>query len=172
MTALLGINALRRGEQDNCIGCVGPSSCIFPIARRGRPHQAVGLARGGRMVLGVSRRMARRPAYPLAAQHRRHDARRLSGQGPASLPDPGRPVPLQARPRAVRERRDQGRPDRAGARPGRRLHLRRLHRRRPPRYLHDLVRRRPWCLAVRQPRRRPFRRPLGARPGSTIRSMP
>jgi hypothetical protein len=33
MTALLGINALRRGEQENCIGCVGPSSCIFPIAR-------------------------------------------------------------------------------------------------------------------------------------------
>ena len=32
MMALLGINALRRGEQDNCIGCVGPSSCIFPIA--------------------------------------------------------------------------------------------------------------------------------------------
>lgn len=33
VTALLGINALRRGERDNCIGCVGPSSCIFPIAR-------------------------------------------------------------------------------------------------------------------------------------------
>jgi hypothetical protein len=33
MTALLGLSALRRGEQDNCIGCVGPSSCIFPIAR-------------------------------------------------------------------------------------------------------------------------------------------
>ena len=31
-TALLGINALCKGEQDNCIGCVGPSSCIFPIA--------------------------------------------------------------------------------------------------------------------------------------------
>jgi FG-GAP-like repeat/ASPIC and UnbV len=31
LTALLGINALRRGEQDNCIACVGPSSCIFPI---------------------------------------------------------------------------------------------------------------------------------------------
>jgi hypothetical protein len=30
--ALLGINALHRGEQDNCIGCVGPSCCIFPIA--------------------------------------------------------------------------------------------------------------------------------------------
>jgi hypothetical protein len=32
LTGLLGINALRWGEQDNCIGCVGPSSCIFPIA--------------------------------------------------------------------------------------------------------------------------------------------
>ena len=30
--ALLGITALRRGEIDNCIDCVGPSSCIFPIA--------------------------------------------------------------------------------------------------------------------------------------------
>src|SRR5262245_1376429 len=28
----LGIIALRRGEIDNCIECVGPSSCIFPIA--------------------------------------------------------------------------------------------------------------------------------------------
>jgi hypothetical protein len=33
LRALLGIVALRRGELDNCIGCVGPSSCIFPIAR-------------------------------------------------------------------------------------------------------------------------------------------
>jgi hypothetical protein len=31
LIALLGINALRRGEEDNCIGCVGPSSCIYPI---------------------------------------------------------------------------------------------------------------------------------------------
>lgn len=29
--ALLGVVALRKGEQDNCIACVGPSSCIFPI---------------------------------------------------------------------------------------------------------------------------------------------
>jgi FG-GAP-like repeat/ASPIC and UnbV len=33
LMALLGLNALRRGEEDNCIACVGPSSCIFPIAR-------------------------------------------------------------------------------------------------------------------------------------------
>jgi hypothetical protein len=31
LTAMLGIVALRRGEIDNCIGCLGPSSCIFPI---------------------------------------------------------------------------------------------------------------------------------------------
>jgi hypothetical protein len=31
--ALLGIAALRRGEVENCIGCLGASSCIFPIAR-------------------------------------------------------------------------------------------------------------------------------------------
>ncbi len=32
LRALLGITALRRGEIENCLGCVGPSSCIFPIA--------------------------------------------------------------------------------------------------------------------------------------------
>jgi hypothetical protein len=32
LTALLGIVALRRGEIDNCVACVGPSSCILPIS--------------------------------------------------------------------------------------------------------------------------------------------
>jgi len=32
-TALLGIIAMRRGEIENCLDCVGPSSCIFPIGR-------------------------------------------------------------------------------------------------------------------------------------------
>jgi hypothetical protein len=31
LTALLGIIAMRRGEIENCLECVGPSSCIFPI---------------------------------------------------------------------------------------------------------------------------------------------
>ncbi len=35
LVALLGIIAMRRGELENCIACVGPSSCIFPI-----PHDA------------------------------------------------------------------------------------------------------------------------------------
>ena len=30
--AVLGIIAMRRGEVENCVECVGPSSCIFPIA--------------------------------------------------------------------------------------------------------------------------------------------
>jgi tetratricopeptide (TPR) repeat protein len=33
LTAVLGIVAMRRGEIENCLECVGPSSCIFPIAR-------------------------------------------------------------------------------------------------------------------------------------------
>lgn len=33
LKATLGVFALRRAEVDNCIGCVGPSSCILPISR-------------------------------------------------------------------------------------------------------------------------------------------
>lgn len=32
MQALLGVVNLRRGETENCLECIGPSSCIFPIA--------------------------------------------------------------------------------------------------------------------------------------------
>ncbi len=32
LMAVLGIIAMRRGEVENCVECVGPSSCIFPIA--------------------------------------------------------------------------------------------------------------------------------------------
>jgi hypothetical protein len=32
LLALCGVAALRRGEVENCMACVGPSSCIFPIA--------------------------------------------------------------------------------------------------------------------------------------------
>ena len=36
LKAVLGIVAMRRGEVENCLECVGPSSCIFPIS-----HEAV-----------------------------------------------------------------------------------------------------------------------------------
>jgi tetratricopeptide (TPR) repeat protein len=39
---LLGIAALRRGEVENCLECVGPSSCIFPIAREAVHTQQAG----------------------------------------------------------------------------------------------------------------------------------
>ena len=42
LTALLGIIALRRGEIDNCVVCVGPSSCIFPIAPEAVHQQQAG----------------------------------------------------------------------------------------------------------------------------------
>jgi hypothetical protein len=33
LTVMLGVVALRRGEVENCLECVGPSSCILPIDR-------------------------------------------------------------------------------------------------------------------------------------------
>jgi hypothetical protein len=40
--ALLGITALRRGEIENCLECVGSSSCIFPINLQGAHRQQAG----------------------------------------------------------------------------------------------------------------------------------
>ncbi len=34
LRALLGVIHLRRGETENCIECIGPSSCIFPLSRQ------------------------------------------------------------------------------------------------------------------------------------------
>jgi FG-GAP-like repeat/ASPIC and UnbV len=42
LLALRGIAALRRGEIENCVACVGPSSCIFPIAPEARHRQISG----------------------------------------------------------------------------------------------------------------------------------
>jgi hypothetical protein len=40
--ALRGVVALRRGEVDNCVACLGPSSCIFPIAPEATHTQQAG----------------------------------------------------------------------------------------------------------------------------------
>ncbi len=42
LMAVLGIVALRRGEVENCVECVGPSSCIFPIAPEARHRNQAG----------------------------------------------------------------------------------------------------------------------------------
>jgi hypothetical protein len=48
LLALQGVAALRRGEVENCVSCVGPSSCIFPIAPEAK-HQ---LPTGSRAAMG------------------------------------------------------------------------------------------------------------------------
>ena len=82
---LLGINALRRGEIENCLDCVGPSSCIFPIAREAVHRQQAGSREAVERFTAYLRRVARRPARPLAAEHRLHDAGRVPRQGPAAI---------------------------------------------------------------------------------------
>ncbi len=42
LKAYVGIIALRQGEVDNCIGCVGPSSCILPISLSARHTKPTG----------------------------------------------------------------------------------------------------------------------------------
>ena len=42
LLALRGVAAMRRGEIENCVACVGPSSCIFPIAPEARHRQTSG----------------------------------------------------------------------------------------------------------------------------------
>ena len=42
LLALRGVAAMRRGEIENCVACVGPSSCIFPIAPEARHQQVSG----------------------------------------------------------------------------------------------------------------------------------
>ena len=40
--ALMGVVVLRRGEIENCLECLGPSSCIFPIVREAVHVQQAG----------------------------------------------------------------------------------------------------------------------------------
>jgi len=40
--ALRGVAALRRGEVENCVACLGPSTCIFPIGAEARHLQPEG----------------------------------------------------------------------------------------------------------------------------------
>jgi hypothetical protein len=48
LRVLQGVSALRRGETENCIACIGPSSCIFPLVPEAR-HQ---FPDGSRRALG------------------------------------------------------------------------------------------------------------------------
>ena len=88
MQALLGVAALRRGEIENCLECLGPSSCIFPIVPEAVHIQQAGSREAVKHFTRLPEVVPRRPAWPLAAEPRLHDAGRVSRQGPARVSDP------------------------------------------------------------------------------------
>ena len=154
---LLGIAALRRGEVENCLDCVGPSSCIFPIAREAFHVQQA----GSREAIEQFTAYLEHAPGDLRVRWLLNIAYMTLGEYPEKVP-PAYLIPLDrfrskldAGP--VRERRAAGRPGCEGPEPGRREHLRRFQRRRPARPAHDLDRRRSGCLPVHQSRRRHVR---------------
>ena len=89
--ALLGVIHLRRGETENCLDCLGPSSCIFPLALR-RPSTRRLRARA--RPFATSREyLKERPedlGVRMAAERRVHDPGGVSRQGPRRVLDPAR----------------------------------------------------------------------------------
>ncbi len=100
--ALLGINALRRGEIENCLECAGPSSCIFPIERDAVHHQQAGSREAVKQFTAYLRGAPRRHPGPLAAEPGLHDTGGISREGPARLPDPAGRIPFAVGRRTVR----------------------------------------------------------------------
>ena len=87
---LQGLIGLRRGEVENCIHCVGPSSCIFPIDRDGIHTHASRLATGDQALHGIPRSGAGRSAGPLDLERGLHDAGGVPRKGSAPVFDPAR----------------------------------------------------------------------------------
>ena len=169
---LLGIAALRRGEIENCLDCVGPSSCIFPIAREAVHAQQA----GSREAIEQFTAYLEESPGDLRVRWLLNLAYMTLGEYPEKVP-PAYLIPLDGfRSKLdvgpVRECRAAGRPGRQGPEPGRRQHLRRFQRRRPARPVHDLDRRRLGGLAVHQPRRRHVRGPVRRGRPRASRSMP
>ena len=59
LMAVLGIVAMRRGEIENCLECLGPSSCIFPIAGEAVHRNQAGSREAIEVVHGIPRRSRR-----------------------------------------------------------------------------------------------------------------
>ena len=151
LMALLGIVALRRGEVDNCIECVGPSSCIFPIAREAVHTQQAGSREA------IERFTAYLEEWPgdIRIRWLLNLAYMTLGEYPEKVPQKYL-IPLDTFQSKLDVGRFEnvaplGRPDRPRTESGWRKRLRRLHRRRPARPLHHLARCRSGGLAVRQP---------------------
>ena len=162
LRALLGIVALRRGEIENCLECVGPSSCIFPIAREAVHQNQSGSREAVRWFSAYLEESPR----DLRIIWLLNIAYMTLGEYPEKVPPQylhsDRCCSARGRRGPVRERGLAGWADVSRPEPGGRQHLRRLQRRWPARPLHHLARRRPGRLAVRQSRRRHVRGPLAS----------
>ena len=150
LTAVLGIVAMRRGEIENCLECVGPSSCIFPIAREAVHRNQAGSREAIRW-------------FSLYLESSPRDLRVLwllniaymtLGEYPEKVPSQYL-IPIEF----FRSAADVGRFTNVaslvgltvpGAKSGWGQRLRRFQWRRPGRPLHHVARCRPGCLAVHQ----------------------
>ena len=152
LLAVLGIIAMRRGEIENCLECVGPSSCIFPIAPEAVHRNQAGSREAIRWFTAYLHESPR----DLRIIWLLNIAYMTLGEHPDKVPPefllPASLFRSKTRRRPVRECCVTGRPDHARTEPGRRKYLRRLHRRRLARPFHHVARRRPGSFPVRQPR--------------------
>ena len=94
LEALLGVIHLRRGETENCLECLGPSSCIFPIAADAVHQRPSGSREAIRHFRAVPRPAAGGPRRALAVERRPYDPGRVSRHGPAGTVDPARAISL------------------------------------------------------------------------------
>ena len=159
LRALLGIVALRRGELENCLECVGPSSCIFPI-EADAIHQNQSGSREA-----IEHFSAYLEEWPgdLRIRWLLNLAYMTVGEYPQKVPAAYR-IPLDRyrssdHSRPIPERGEAGRIDCAGPDDGRGQHFRRLHGRRASGPVHDLAGSRPGGVAVRQSGKWAVRRP-------------
>ena len=133
---------MRRGEIENCLECLGPSSCIFPIAREAVHIQQAGSREA---VKHFTAYLERAPG-DLRVRWLLNLAYMTLGEYPEKVP-PAFLIPLDRSARsstwAGSRTSRRGSAWGSGAEPGRRQHLRRFQRRRPARPAHDLDRCRP-----------------------------
>jgi hypothetical protein len=95
IVALLGIVSLRRGEVENCIACLGPSSCILPIAPEAVHTQQAGSREA---VSHFTEYLSERPG-DLRARWLLNLAHMTLGENPDRV-DPSYRIPLE-RPEAT-----------------------------------------------------------------------
>jgi FG-GAP-like repeat/ASPIC and UnbV len=109
LEALLGVIHLRRGETENCIECVGPSSCIFPISSEA-VHQRPS---GSREAIRHFRAYLEQRPEDLGVRWLLNIAHMTLGEYPDKVP-PGLLIPLEP----FRSHLDVGRFENVAARAG------------------------------------------------------